>query len=72
MADIKERSLKCKPRQEPILRRVGAALIVHWDDLPDALQDAVIDQAVLMTDEPDAPVPSRADVETFIRSVKVT
>jgi hypothetical protein len=72
MADVKERSLKYKPRQEHILRRIGAALIIHWDDLSDEMQDAVIDQAVLMIDEADAPLPTRADVETFIRSVKVT
>jgi hypothetical protein len=70
MTDIKARSVKCKADQEHILRRIGAALIIHWDDLPDALQDRVIDQAVLVADAVSAP-PCREDVESFIRTVRV-
>jgi hypothetical protein len=44
-------------------------LIIHWDALPDAVQDLVIDQAVLMEDrEPIAP--EQQDIEIFIRTVK--
>jgi hypothetical protein len=69
MADIRGKSLQYKAGQEHLLRRIGAALIIHWDDLPDLLQDLVIDQALLMEDR--EPVqPAREDIETFIRSVK--
>jgi hypothetical protein len=50
MTDIKAKGLKYKAGQEHILRRMGAALIIHWDDLPDALQDTVIDQAAAATE----------------------
>jgi hypothetical protein len=69
---IKARSLKCKPGQEHILRRIGVALVIHWDDLPDELQDSVIDQAALVIDEANSPPPSRVEVEDFLRSVRVT
>jgi hypothetical protein len=67
--DIAGKSLLYTTSQEHILRRIGAALIIHWDKLPDAIQDLVIDQAVLMEDrEPIAP--EQEDIETFIRTVK--
>jgi hypothetical protein len=67
--DIAGKSLLYTTSQEHILRRIGAALIIHWDKLPDAIQDLVIDQAMLMEDrEPIAP--EQEDIETFIRTVK--
>jgi hypothetical protein len=70
VTDRKAKSLKYQAEQEHILRLVGAGLIIHWDDLPDDLQDKVIDQAVSVQ-VPQCPQTSREDVESFIRTVKV-
>jgi hypothetical protein len=39
-----------KPEDEHILRRLGAALIVLWDQLPEAQQNKLVAQACLMPD----------------------
>jgi hypothetical protein len=67
---ISGKTLQYTASQEHVLRRIGAALIIHWDELPDAVQDLVIDQAVLVGDR--EPIASgREEIETFIRTVKV-
>lgn len=64
-------TLKYKDTQEHLLRRLGQAVVLQWDELPDALQDVLIDQAAGVMDRDDGPhAPS--DIETFIRSVKST
>lgn len=63
-------TLKYKDADEHLLRRLGQAVVLHWDELPDALQDLLIDQAEAVLDrEADAPHEA-AQIETFIRSVK--
>jgi hypothetical protein len=65
-------TLKYRDEQEYLLRRLGQALVLQWDELPDNLQDVLIDQAAGVRDrEEDAPH-ERAVIETFIRSVKTT
>ena len=62
-------TLKYKEEQEHLLRRLGQALVLQWDELPDALQDVLIDQASMVEDRDEAA--HGADViETFIRGVK--
>lgn len=63
------RTLKYRDAQEHLLRRLGQALVLQWDELPDALQDLLIDQAEAVQDREDAPH-AATDIETFIRSVK--
>lgn len=62
-------TLKYKDGDEHLLRRLGQALVLHWDELPDDLQDLLIDQAALVQDPEDAPHDA-LHVENFIRSVK--
>lgn len=62
-------TLKAKPSQEHLLRRLGQALVLQWEELPDGLQDVLIDQAVLVDDREPT---TQGEVETFIRSVKST
>jgi hypothetical protein len=62
-------SLKYKEAQEHLLRRLGQAVVLHWDELPDDLQDLLIDQAEAVQDRDAAPH-AATDIETFIRSVK--
>ncbi len=62
-------TLKYKDAQEHLLRRLGQAVVLQWDELPDELQDLLIDQATLVNDASDGPH-AAADIEGFIRSVK--
>lgn len=64
------KTLRCRAEQEHVLRRLGQALVVQWDALPDDLQDLLIDQAALVEDREDAPH-ATADIESFIRGAKV-
>ena len=60
-------TLKVKESQEHLLRRLGQAMVLHWEDMPSELQDALIDQAVLVVDREPA---TQGEVETFIRSTR--
>lgn len=62
-------TLKYKEKDEHLLRRLGQAVVLHWDELPDEMQDLLIDQAAIVQDREDERHES-TDFETFIRSVK--
>lgn len=64
-------TLKYKDAQEHLLRRLGQAVVLQWDELPDDLQDLLIDQAVVVHDR-DETRHEPGDFETFIRGVKTT
>lgn len=64
-------TLKYKDAQEHLLRRLGQAVVLHWDELPDDLQDLLIDQAAAVTDRDEAPHGSD-EIMGFIRSVKTS
>ena len=64
------KTVRYRPEQEHLLRRLGEALVVQWDVLPDDLQDLLIDQAAVVEDREDAPH-ATADIESFIRGAKV-
>lgn len=66
---VVSKTLKYGERDEHLLRRLAGALVLQWDQLPDALQDLIIDQAAAVDDRDPAPhaVP---DIERFVRSVK--
>lgn len=64
-------TLKYKDAQEHLLRRLGQAVVLHWDELPDDMQDVLIDQAAAVDDRDDA-AHEAGDIETFIRTVKTT
>jgi hypothetical protein len=60
-------TLKLKDSQEHLLRRLGQALVLQWEEIPPELQDVLIDQAVIVDD---AKPTSQSELETFIRSVR--
>ncbi|HYD74326.1 MAG TPA: hypothetical protein VEF55_14410 [Candidatus Binatia bacterium] len=64
------KTVRYRPEQEHVLRRLGEALVVQWDAVPDELQDLLIDQAALVDDREDAPH-ATGDIESFIRGAKV-
>lgn len=64
-------TLKYKDAQEHLLRRLGQAVVLHWDELPDDLQDLLIDQAAAVTDRDEGPHGSH-EIMSFIRSVKTS
>ena len=64
------KTLKYTEAQEHLLRRLGSALVMQWDALPDDLQDLVIDQAARVEDRDEAPHASE-DIEQFIRGAKL-
>jgi hypothetical protein len=64
-------TLKYGDAQEHLLRRLGQAVVLHWDELPDALQDLLIDQAAVVIDR-DESAHESGDIEGFIRSAKTT
>ena len=62
-------TLRYKEADEHLLRRLGQALVLQWDELPDGLQDVLIDQAAAVEDREDAPH-SADEIASFIRGVK--
>src|ERR1043165_2404138 len=60
-------TLKVKEADEHKLRRLGQALVLQWDELPDELQDVLIDQAAAVQDREPA---AAEELEAFIRGVK--
>jgi hypothetical protein len=64
-------TLKYKESQEHLLRRLGQAVVLQWDELSDDLQDLLIDQAEAVSDR-DEGRHTAADIGSFIRSVKTT
>ncbi|HEX8901022.1 hypothetical protein [Vitreimonas sp.] len=64
------KTVKYRADQEHVLRRLGGALVLQWDALPEDLQDLIVDQAAMVDDREPAPHEAR-DIENFIRSAKV-
>lgn len=64
------KTVRYREKDEHILRRLAGALLLHWDELSDDLQDLLIDQAAVVDDRETAPH-DVTDIEGFIRSVKI-
>ena len=69
-AQAEFKTVKYRPEQEHLVRRLGEALVVQWDALPDELQDLLIDQAAVVEDREEA-AHATGDIETFIRDARV-
>lgn len=65
------KTVKYRADQEHVLRRLGGALVLQWDALPEDLQDLIVDQAAIVDDRDEAPHEA-GDIENFIRGAKVT
>jgi hypothetical protein len=66
---VASRTLKYRETQEHLLRRLGSAVVLQWDALPDELQDLLIDQAAAVEDRDERAADAR-EVENFVRTVK--
>lgn len=64
------KTLKVWAADERLLLSLGGALIVHWDAIPDAIQDILIDKAALGLEAAGSPE-RQAQLETLIRTAKV-
>ena len=64
---VEQKSLKYKDGQEHLLRRLGQALVLQWDSLPDETQDRLIDQAAVVDDRDPA---ATDEIEAFVRDAK--
>jgi hypothetical protein len=47
---IKPNTIKCDHSEEHFLRRLGGAVVVHWDNLPEDLKTTLVKQAAVMVD----------------------
>ena len=63
-------TLKYKEVDEHLLRRLGQAVVLQWDELPDDLQDVLIDQAAAVLDREEAAAHDASQLETFIRNAR--
>jgi hypothetical protein len=63
------RTLKYGESTEHLVRRLGSALVLQWDALPDNLQDLIIDQAAIVEDRSEAGH-TPGDIEAFLRKAK--
>ena len=66
---VVQKTLKYSERDEHLLRRLAGALVLQWDQLPDELQDLIIDQAAAVDDRDPAPH-EVSDIERFVRAVR--
>ncbi|WP_143279219.1 hypothetical protein [Bradyrhizobium sp. C9] len=71
MPTIKARVLRYEPSEEGLLRRLGAALVVHWDTLSEVQQVMFLHQANMMSDK-DETVQLKEQLELFIKKYKAT
>jgi hypothetical protein len=68
--EIKARILDCPDSDEHLVRRLGKAVVVQWDRLPEDVQDLLLKQAVLMHDRHRA-LQLRQKIKTFIAQWKI-
>ena len=66
MPDIKAAQVMCSSDEEHILRRLGAAVVVQWDELPGDVHALLLEQAVQVSGAPGSS--DKADIEQFIRA----
>ncbi len=65
MPTIKGRHLHYDPSDEGLVRRLGGALVVLWDHLPEIHREMILRQATLMGDR-DETVQLRQQLEMFV------
>lgn len=68
-AQVVEKTLKYREADEHLLRRLASALILHWDEVGDDLQDLLLEQATVVEDREDIAI-TQGQIEDFVRRVK--
>lgn len=69
MPTVKARSLEYGEDEEHILRRLGAALAIHWETLPEFTRVMLLEQAVMIEDRHQT-VQLKEQIKAFIDSHK--
>lgn len=67
---ITSRILDCPESEAHIIRRLGKAVVVQWDNLPEPVQALLLKQAVLMHDQVRA-IQLRQKIKSFIQRWKI-
>lgn len=62
-----ERNLKYSDDEAPIVRRLGAAVVLVWNDLSEEQQNSIVREAVFVFDEKQT-VQLEQQIREFIRS----
>ncbi|WP_271612930.1 hypothetical protein [Bradyrhizobium sp. CCBAU 21362] len=70
MAKVTARHLKYDPSDEGLVRRLGCALVMHWDALSAEQQKLFLDQAVMTVDR-DETVQLEQQLQIFIQKRKL-
>jgi hypothetical protein len=60
-------TLKLKDGDERLLRRLGQAMVLQWEEITPELQDVLLDQAMIVEDRE---ATSEAELHAFVRDVK--
>jgi len=60
---VVQKTLKYSEGQEHLLRRLAGAIVLQWDELPDELQDLIIDQAAVVVR---AEMPGNPQLAAFV------
>jgi hypothetical protein len=68
-AIVVAKTLRHRARDEQLVIGLGTALILHWDTVPDSIQDLLIDQAALVLDDIGVTA-AQPELETLIRLAK--
>jgi hypothetical protein len=68
--EIKARIVECPESDEPVVRRLGKAVVVLWDTLPPPVQDQLLKQAALMHDR-ERTLQLRQKIKAFIKRSKI-
>jgi hypothetical protein len=63
------KTLKLRAADERLMLGLGSALVLHWEALPQSLQDLLIDQATIVLDDAGLPG-AQHSVEALIRNAK--
>ena len=66
---VKPTAIKYQDADEHFLRRLGGAVIVHWDSLPADLQNTLVKQAAVMVDKTPI-VQAEFQIEEFVKAHK--
>jgi hypothetical protein len=62
--------IRCRPEDEHILRRLGAAVLIVWDSLSNEVQSRLVREATFMMDRETKHTSLEHQIKAFIRKHK--